>query len=140
MNIKRKALTVILGMVFSVSVFAGSGKTVVPHWMSTGITATSVWVSNITDHTLDVTITFYDMHGNALPADLFYNFQNNNTQIAPGSTGYVTIHADSWGYAVINWNNIGSDDDTYGLVSYAQRSDGTTNWRQSIVVNDGRPF
>lgn len=115
-------LIIVGGLIFTSFAYAGSGKAVVPHWMATGSTVTSIWVSNISSHNLDVTITFYDENGNKLSAETYYNFQNANTEVAAGKSGYVTIAADSYGYAVITWKNIGTDDDVFGLVAYGHRS------------------
>lgn len=134
---------IILACLFLVSanVFAGSGSAVVSHWMATGSTVTSLWVSNITSHDLEVEITFYDTSGTALSPSSFFDFQNSNTEIGAGKSGYVSISSDSYGYAVIKWNNKGTDDDAFGLVAYAHRSDNTASgWRAAIPINNGKPF
>jgi hypothetical protein len=123
------------------SAYSETGKAVLSHWMGTGTSATSLWVSNITSHDLTVTITFYDANGTAHSPGSFNNFQNSNTEIGAGKSGYVSITTDSYGYAVIEWANKGTDSDPFGLVAYAHRASGSSgDWRAAIPINNGQPF
>ncbi|WP_417454483.1 hypothetical protein [Kiloniella sp.] len=140
MTTLKMLIVALFGVFLSTAVVAGNGKAVSSHWMATGESATSLWVSNITEHDLKVNIVFYDEHGTALNPDLYYNFENSNTEIAAGDTGYVTIHNDSYGYAVITWENKGTDDDPFGLVAHSHRGGGSVPWRASILINNGQPF
>jgi hypothetical protein len=109
---------------------------------------TNLFLSNTTDHTLTVSVFFYQQDGSSPPSSYiaYLNFINSNTQIAAGSSAAITIQtldAFHFGYAVINWKNSGTDNDLFGLVGSAQRQQeitGTSYWGHYIPLNNGLPF
>ncbi|MGC0119693.1 hypothetical protein [Pseudoalteromonas piscicida] len=122
--------------------YAGNGKAVVPHWLASTNGSTSVFISNITDNPLRVTIKFYDQNGNVKKAERYENFSNSGTEIQANSSAYVNIGQSGvtgYGYATIEWENIGDADDVFGLVAYAHFAK-TTLYRSAIPINDGNPF
>ncbi|XOV81040.1 MAG: hypothetical protein ACFHVJ_08825 [Aestuariibacter sp.] len=134
-------------LLFSQLALAGSGKAIVPHWagQAPGASPTVIYLSNISNNNVDVTVTFYDKMGVALSPTAFDNFISSNTQIAAGNTGNVQIKPSSfnYGYAVIEWKNEGNDDDTVALVAHGYRSTTNSSTRRSdfvISVNNGLPF
>lgn len=146
MKIVVKFLVVVI-LSFSQLAIAGSGKAIVPHWagLAPGSSPTLIYLSNISDNNIDVTVTFYNKSGVALSPSGFDNFINGNTQIAAGNTGYVKIQPSSfnYGYAVIEWKNEGDDNDTVALVAHGYRSTTNSSSRRSdfvIQVNNGLPF
>jgi len=124
--------------VFSINAFAASGKAIVSHWSYEGSTPNAIYVTNITDNDLAVSVTIYNKDGGVVNPTTVTNFQNSNTEVAAGKTGYVTVQSSNYGYAVIQWTNLGTDDDVYGLVAFAQR--GNTTWHYAVPVNSGNPF
>lgn len=144
----RKLITYTLFVLASMQampLWAGSGKAVVPHWQANGATQnTAIFISNITNHTLVVTVKFYDQLGNALPPSSFFNFQNGNTELAPRNSGNASLSMTTAtaGYAVVQWSNKPGDDDPFGLVAHAHRAENATGlvYRYSIPVNGGQPF
>lgn len=146
---KTKLLLIfsIAGMFFSLAAFAGSGKAIVPHWhssLSDGL-RNRIHVSNITDNTLNVTITLYNKNGSVYNSGLTYtNFITSNTQLAANSSGYLQMYGSTdYGYAVIEWSNTGTDDDVLGLVAYSSKTVvNGPEWRADvgIPVNNGLAF
>lgn len=145
----KKQLILLFAFVLSLSfhvAHAGSGKAVVAHWLSGSSTNPSaIFVSNITGHSLLISIAFYDHNGNSIPPSTYFNFQNGNTELAPRSSGYVTITTPylAQGYAVVSWSNKQGDDDVIGVVAHATRGETSTIlgvYRYSIPINGGQPF
>ncbi|MER2490706.1 hypothetical protein [Catenovulum sediminis] len=134
------------GLVASSMASAGQGKAIISHWGSVAPhNASYVYVSNISENTVNVKITYYDKDGNALSPSTFSNFVASNTQLLPKSSGFVSINTGTWnyGYAVVEWSNLDGDDDTVALVANAHRvMDVTTGLRSDLViqVNNGQPF
>ncbi|WP_027722604.1 hypothetical protein [Maridesulfovibrio zosterae] len=118
--------------------FAGSGKTIIPHWETEseyGGTATgdNIYISNISAHDLIVKVTLYNTDSSILTSGpLYRNFKENNTVIAAGETASVSIvtNIDTMGYGTIEWNNKAGEDDIVGLIS-------TINFQPT---NSGKPF
>jgi len=142
-----------LALAFSFSFFlaplssqAGSGKAIVPQWGSAGSSlVTQILVSNITNHYLAVGVVFYGQNGSPVTNGVVYNNLSNNTIIAPNNSAYVQIQNQpslSYGYAIINWQNQGSDNDAIGLVAQAFRdnNNGGVYSEASIPINNGLPF
>lgn len=124
----------------------GSGKAIVPNYGSIGGASpqeSNVFISNITQHDLTVTVTFFKQDGTKLTTNItYFNFQNSDTEIGAGKTGYVHVTGTaSWtyGYALVEWKNKGTDQDAVGLVAQAQRQEGTL-WGYGIPVNQGLSF
>lgn len=146
MNRRLVLLLVLMLSLFSQTVHAGSGKSIVAHWLSGSSTNPSaIFVSNITGNSLVVSVVFYDQSGNVLSPSTYFNFQNGNTELAPRSSGYVTIATSTLaqGFAVISWSNKQGNDDLVGLVAHATRGETSTAlgvYRYSIPVNGGQPF
>lgn len=147
---------VIIWTVFLVSqsAFAGSGKAIVSHWYALNdgggnVQHSNFFISNITKNDLIIKITLYNKDGTTYSSGLVYNnFQNNNTEIGAGKSVNFKISAasistnDSYGYAVIEWSNKGTDDAAVGLVAWADwQQDGQSILRgYSIPINNGNPF
>ena len=130
---------------------AGSGKGILPHWVgapSSGSNqSTTIWLSNITTHTLTVTATFYQLDGTVAPSSAlsYGNFITSNTQLAAGTTGTVQIVTSgyNYGYAVGTWQNTGSDNDTLGLIGegeFYQKLSSSSGLDHSIALNNWQPF
>ncbi|CAM2067445.1 hypothetical protein SCOR_18840 [Sulfidibacter corallicola] len=147
---KKVASMLLVFCLFSIGhAFAGYGKAIIPH-MSANTATDSInlyWISNITEHDIKVTITFYDQDGNALTSGVSYtNFINSNADIAAGKTGLSTVDTSTWkyGYGVIEWENKGSDEDVVALVAHGffDEKDGSSNPQgfYAISINAGMPF
>lgn len=137
-----KFLSSLLFIVFTSNAIAGSGKAIVPHWIASPNGNTSIFVSNISTSDLKVTIRFFDNQGTLKVAERYENFQNSDTEVAAGKSAYVNIGQQSVtgiGYAIIEWENIGADDDPIGLVAYGQTALDNLH-RASIPINGGTPF
>jgi hypothetical protein len=126
----------------------GSGKAFMPGWLSNQDDDNQfsvVFLSNITTHTLTVTVTFYQEDGTIAPSSAlaYSNFQSGNTEIGPGQTGLVQIATSSvhYGYAVVTWGNNGSDNDLVGLIGSGYHtqsaSESSANY---LTINNGLPF
>lgn len=130
-------------LLVSCNVYAGSGKAIIPHWLSDTISQHSAfYISNITGHDLQVQVTFYKEDGTAISPTLYTDFAAANTEIPARSSAHVVMQYASghaYGYAVIEWQNKSTDDDTVGLVAGGYRTVGTTRI-YSIPVNNGVPF
>lgn len=148
MKLIRIASLLVLGAFMSLQVFAGTGKAVVSHWYAysfEGNTQNSnIFISNITQNNLKVTVTLYNKDGTIKTSGLEYkNFQNNNTEIGARKSVNLKITGGSiseYGYAVIEWGNIGTDDDTVGLVAWADWAQDSPSRAYSVQVNNGNPF
>ena len=146
---KKYTLALFALALFSTA-FAGSGKAIIAHANANDTTGSTTvyYISNITGHDLEVTVTFYDQNGNVTTSGVSYsNFITGNTEIAAGKTGIVTFAPTTWlyGYAVIEWNNTGTDDDVLGLISqgFSQKRDVTTGQiyaRFGVPINSGEAF
>lgn len=135
-----RIIVLFVALISCSTAFAGSGKAVVPHVGK----KSQIWISNITSNDLKVTVTVYNDLGNVITSHTYYGFQASNTEIVAKGTGYVVL-SDSepvGGFAVIEWENIGTDDDAFGLVAHANRSNSGTGfaWRYGVDVNSGMPF
>lgn len=95
----KKLFTILIGLALSASAMAGSGKAVISHWGAVSPhNASYVYISNITEHTVNVTVKYYDKDGNPLSPSTFNNFISGNTQLAARSTGFLTIQTGTWNY------------------------------------------
>ncbi|GAA6168466.1 hypothetical protein [Sessilibacter corallicola] len=145
MNIKLFIIT----LIFSLANFAyaGSGSAILSHWSGQASTNTStfLYLSNVSDNTINVSVTFYDDFGNPTPATSFSNFINGDTQLSPKSTGQILIRPPSRknGFAVIEWSNLYGDDNQVALVATGLRIVVNSSSRRAdtiIPINDGKPF
>jgi hypothetical protein len=142
----KKTLITLASLLISSQTLAGNGKAIISHWGSVAPNnASYVYISNITDNTVNVKVTYYDKDGNTLSPTTYSNFTNSNTQLASKSTGFLTINTGTWnyGYATVEWSNLEGDDDTVALVANSHRvMDVKTNLRSDLViqVNNGQPF
>ena len=157
---KLKKLLVLLVSVISLAslpqAFAGSGKaTASAMWLFRSSDGSSwnagmMFITNITNHTLNVQVTYYNMNGGMYPASYYtiINMINNNTQIAPHSTVKFfvtpTVATQDFGIATIEWQNQPGDNDTVGLIAHAHNVahyGGTpVESNFSVEVNHGDPF
>ncbi len=130
---------------------AGGGKAIVPHWYiisnDTNVQHSNFFISNVTNHDLVVTITFYNKDGTVFSPVLTYNnFQNGNTEIGAGNSANLRIDSpastvDSYGYATITWSNKTGENDLVGLIAWADWMVDSPDPRGfSIQVNGGNPF
>lgn len=145
----KNLLIFIITLIVSTSAFAGSGKSIISHWASWGANSVSnlsyVYISNITSHTINVKVKFYDKNGAVLAPSNYSNFVNGNTQLAGNSSGFLTILVSpyEYGYATIEWWNQENEDDTVALVANSHIvMDVNSNLRSDLViqVNNGQPF
>ncbi len=130
--------------------FAGSGKAIVPHWYVNANVSNNqsshFFISNISKSDLIVKITLYNKDSTTYSANVTrINFQNSDTEIGAGKTAYYKIggiqgSGDAYGYAVIEWTNKDNDDDTVGLVAWADWQQNIEKRGFSIPVNNGMPF
>ncbi len=132
--------------------FAGSGKAIVPHWYvyndgNTNIQTSNIFISNISKNDLIVKITLYNKDSTVYAANIdYHDFQNNNTEIGAGKSVNYKINAnsigteDAYGYAVIEWSNKNDDNDTIGLVAWADWTTRGENKGYAVTVNNGMPF
>jgi hypothetical protein len=121
---------------------AGSGKALINGWRisPTEGTWSSVYVSNISSHNLNVTVKFYNQSGNIISPALITNIPNGI--LAAGQSGSFNISPDTcdcYGYGVIVWSNIGTDNDSVGLVSFAEQS-AHNGQRSMMPINRGEAF
>ena len=143
-----KKLLVVFALLVTGFLQAGSGKAIVPHWTSYDSNGqrSTLYISNITGNDLEVTVTFYSNTGTVIGStDLTYtNWANSDTRVEAGETALVSVHKSTWdyGYAVIEWNNISTDDNAVGLVAHAfySVSDADRYGRYAIPINLGQPF
>jgi len=143
----KKSIFILL-IVLSSSLFAASGKAIIPNWTSNSPAGSVSYftISNITDNYISVTIKLYDQYGNVLSPTSYRNFVSSNTQLEPKSSGLITISFDTskYGFGVIEWKNLEGDDDTVALVANGFRSvlvlSGSRRGDYSISVNNGLPF
>ncbi|MCW8928947.1 MAG: hypothetical protein OQL19_01765 [Gammaproteobacteria bacterium] len=142
-----KVCLIFVGLFFSTLAFAGSGKAISPHWSGDDSTTspTYIFISNITDKNVNVSVTFYGDDGTVIPVTTYTNFINGNTQLAPRATGRVKISPPvrTNGYAVIEWENEASDDNIVALVAHGYRVMVNSTYRRAditIPVNNGMPF
>lgn len=153
MRYLKSIITIFILSISPYTASAGQGKAIVSHWYAfnngTGNYQNSnFFISNITHHNLAVKITLYNKDGTIYSSGLTYNnFQNNNTEIGAGQSVNFKITAgvsptDVYGYAVIEWWNLGTDDDVVGLIAWADWSDLTPSYPTgySIQINNGNPF
>ena len=127
---------------------AGSGKAIVTHWSSNNSAdhKHGLHISNISCNDVEVTITVYDETGSKVTSGISYtNFANSNTEIQANKTGIVTIDTSTWhyGYALIEWQNKGTDEDAVALVAYAhhiQKDGAVVEGYYGAPVNCGNPF
>ncbi len=130
--------------------FAGSGKAIVPHWyvnnVGTNFQSSHFFISNISNNDLIVKVTVYNKNGEIHTTGIsYFNFQNADTEIGAGKTAYFQIYGiagnqDTYGYAVIEWKNKDNEDNTVGLVAWADWQQNTEKRGFSIPVNNGIPF
>ncbi|CAM2007636.1 hypothetical protein [Acanthopleuribacter pedis] len=140
---KIMSLLFVLSSVFSA--FAGSGKAIVPMWYSHTSQVTALYISNIAGNDVDVTVTFYKKDGTVATSTITQNnWINSNLSIAANTTANIIITSttEEYGYAVIEWVNRGSDDDTIALVAHGfwGKALSTKESGYAIPVNDGKPF
>ncbi|BCB26934.1 hypothetical protein SKTS_18200 [Sulfurimicrobium lacus] len=144
---KMYSILVACCLSLSFNAFAGSGKAIVPMFGADTTQPdwqrTNIFLSNITTHALNVQITVYQEDGTVVPSSslTYVNFQNSNTQIGAGKSAYLKIDTVGWhfGYAIVQWQNSGTDQDAVGLVGAAQRQQ-ALEWGHYIPVNNGIPF
>lgn len=143
---KKISLLALLFLIsFANFAVAGSGKSILPHWSGASGKPSYIFLSNITNNPINVVITFYGKSGLKLAPSTFTNFSNGNTELAANSSGYVSISRNpvDYGYATVEWSNIGNDDDTFALVGHGFRvitATSSTRSDYSIAINDGKPF
>ncbi len=131
--------------IFTSQALAGSGKAVLPHWGGQTGKPGYIFLSNITDDAVKVTITFYGKNGATLTPSTFTNFSNGNTELAARSSGYVSLSPGVWdyGFATIEWEDLEQNDNTVALVAHGFRvvqSTSSTRSDYAIQINNGMPF
>ena len=159
-------VTCMLGSSSSVNAATYStGKAIIPSIYYDQTTMTGVFLSNITDDFIDVTITLYNNSGILVTDDnssstglitgsaQLINYNDNNLdstltfRLAAHSTGYfhlnnkLTATGMDYGYGVIKWSQSGSQ--LQGLVAWACEFTGksaTNEFTSSIKINGVLPF
>lgn len=133
----------------SLSAYAGEGKAYIPHWKGTftglGSNNSKLWISNITNHNIEVTIRIYDKNGNLIAPSSYEGFIAGNTQLAPKSSGKVTLALpDNFGFGEILWENVATtEDDSKALVAHLKNTVKSTSSNfgsASVSINAGLPF
>ncbi|WDE07705.1 hypothetical protein SG34_012885 [Thalassomonas viridans] len=86
----------VLGLVLcfnTFSVFAGDGKARLSHWYGENLgMRTFVYLSNISDNPVKVSVTFYGKNGAIQTQGItYYNFSNGNTELPAKSSGYIKM-------------------------------------------------
>ncbi len=127
------------------SAFAGNGKAIVPMWYSNLYQSSIFFISNFSDNDVDVTVTFYKKDGTVATSTISYNnWINTNTSIGADNTASIgiTSSTEEFGYAVIEWTNRGTDDDTVALVAHGfwGKVLSTKEGSYAIPINNGAPF
>jgi hypothetical protein len=151
----KNARFAILFLLASSVSFAGSGNGIVPWiglmYLSSGdYLNTSIYITNITNDPVKVTITCYGLDGAVIPETNFtyYNFSNSNTEIAGRKTVRFVIMPPvpvvpfNYGHATIEWEDSPGKNNTVALVAFGAYSRVTpgTDGRHSITINNGLPF
>ena len=141
---RRILLCLLLSSLFCSMLQAGNGKATMNYWLSNSSTSETshIFLSNITENDINVTITVYSYDGSVVTSGLSYT-NMTSTVLAAGKTGYLSMATSSldWGYAVIEWENQSGNDDVVALVCnglYARQSGGHS--RHLVPINDGMPF
>ncbi len=145
-NLKKLQLIVLL-LLPACFATAGTGKAIVPFW-NAGTTIyhqTDIYITNISNNDVEVTVTIYKKDGTALTSGVTYvNFSASDTKILARNSGYVRINptTSGFGFAIIEWNNTGSDDNTVALTAYAMflKFNATVEGVAAIPINQGLPF
>lgn len=124
---------------------AGNGKAIVPMWYSNLYQSSVIFISNFSDNDVDVTVTFYQKDGTVATSSITYtNWINSNASIGADNTAYINITSstEQFGYAVIEWTNRGTDDDTVALVAHGfwGKVLSTKEGSYAIPINNGAPF
>lgn len=136
--------------------YAGAGKATAPHFQvykdsSLNETATTVMITNITNHAIKVSVFFYGKDGTLLPSTYmsYNNFTNSNTEIAANNSAYIYLTAPTniainYGKISIEWANLAGADDTVALLAhsyvYTYYNAKETATRFSVPINNGMPF
>ncbi len=165
------ALSIVMS---SSAVFAGSGKAFIPSWRvfrdasSSTHYETKIWLSNISDSTISLTITLYSQDNSSGYPTVFsddtelhcvnysgtYN-ENPTTgsvtfDIAPYETCYFQAYSgndqsDTYGHGFIEWT--AADDENQpalGLVAHGYTKyinlGNTRSYAYDITINGGNPF
>jgi hypothetical protein len=149
----KSILLLALTIVFQSAAVAGSGSAIVPmtgtYKNGTNFASSSVFLTNVTNHTLNVTVTFYAKDGTVVSSSslVFDNWTNSNTQITANNSAFVVLQAPTtqsfnYGKAVITWSNSGTDNDTFGLIAHAsfQEFYNGNDGRFAVPINEGKPF
>ncbi len=170
------SMAVVVSMVLTGSiVFASQGKAFIPSWRVYRDTnpnthyATHIWLSNISDSIITVTITLYSKDNTSGSPTVFSvdsamnctnysgsSYTENPTtgsvefEIDPYETSRFTIYSaseysDTFGYGFVEWEEKGSNNlPTLGLVAqgYLQyhHFDDTRSYAYDITINGGNPF
>lgn len=168
-TIKMRLLLILAALILPSSAHAASGSAFIPHWESQYITAnnfhaTYIFVSNITDTAVSVSLTLYDESGaivsddgspttGALTAYFNYSSYNDNVtgasatfDIPANSTARLTVlTAHKAGHGKISWTQ--NSDNVVALFAYTQREwyvNGSTTFNgrtySNMEVNEGKPF
>jgi hypothetical protein len=151
-------------------VFAGQGKAIIPHYVSNYTSAQSyrvpfTYITNITNSTITVTLTFYDNTGNVITdgdgssatgvimgSGLTTNYNESVTgasvsfDIPAHNTVNVQLRCSSWqhGYGTIEWSQ--NSQELHGLVAYCFNSmyslgiSSAYKVERYIPINNGMPF
>lgn len=147
MKIKHLAMSFLMSSAWFTPAMAGSGNAILPLWGANSAqgAGTGVYITNVTSHTLNIGVTFYDTTGAVTTCPVAAtNLITSNTQIAAGATAqiFVTCTTSTFGIARIQWSNQGSDQDTTGLVAVGIRyiTYGSALDHHAIPVNGSNPF
>ena len=139
----KKLLTFLTLLSISLAANAGSGKAMMPVWGASGSSSQAyIYISNISDNVVEVTVTFYGKDGTKYNPTTFSNF-TSGSQLAGKTSGYVSINQYPFnhGFATVEWENV-SGDDAVALLAFGHRVAGVSGGRSiiSIPINNGLPF
>lgn len=148
-----KKLIPFLLLALSTLSFAGEGDTMVVNWLKSSTQYTQIDLTNISDETVTVFITYYNYDGTVYneasetgtQCSVGYSFSGDplttGATLDPDETGTIQISAVGAvkkGYAIIKWETTGSS--RVALVGAVRHDNTGTSLRGMYLLNDGQPF
>jgi len=160
----KKIMTCLITMICLLGLAAGTsantGRAIIPptgfsYFTSSSYVQPQLFISNITNNSISITITFYDKNG-AILTGVVSGLNLNNLNSSPGNasisfdlaanaTGYVFLNLNSastnFGYGIIGWTQ--NSTAVYGLVANGSNvwyNNGRWINSYSIPINNGLPF
>lgn len=142
----KKAILLLISLIsVTTSSIAGSGSAVVPFWSTFSSTQrTIIQISNISNSEINLVFKAFGRDGTETSNLSYENFTDNNTRLAPGTTGRIMIGGtqSNWGYGTIEWSNYPGSNDTVALVAsgFSRTAESSLRSEHLIQINNGLPF